>query len=304
MQQSYPDSSPSANSTLDGLEQQLSQLTIAVERLTSFVRISDHETTKLLERMPSSEQLEQLSTRPDDDEMKTRLVAIEETLAAVANKLAEDASVRLPDGSSALRSQLEAHAMVKRVCDEMKALSANFDKVTAEVARKNHVRLDHEKVAALMAGRVAASIEASMTRAEENVAAMLAEHESRLTALSSDLESQAVASIKSAVARLEASESRLSERLKTLTWRGIGQLASALIPFALVAWALASVLGLAGEMFGVGPLARWAWELFEAAPEWWHKLLLATVTLGAGAALVWLVVYRLGKWLSDKYRGW
>lgn len=302
MQQSYPDSSPSSNSKLDALEQQLTQVTIAVERLTGFVRICDVETTKLLERMPTLEQLEQLSTQPDD-EMTTRLVAIEKTLAAVANKLAEDGAVRLPDGSSALRSQLEAHAMMMRVCGEMKVLSSNFDKVTTEVARKNHVTLNHEKVAALMAGRVATSIDETMTRTESNVAAMLADHEARLTSLTSELENRAVSSIKSAVARLEASESRLSERLKTLTWRGIGQLSLALIPFALVAWALAAVLGLAGEVFGVGPIARWVWDLFVVAPEWWQKLLLAGVALGAGAALIWLVC-RLGMWLADKFRGW
>ncbi|WP_241179597.1 hypothetical protein [Pseudoclavibacter albus] len=274
-----------------------------ITELTSFVQICDQETGKRLDRLPTSRELERISTPQLDVETKKRLSEIEKTLASLAEVVTDQRAVMLPGGQRVSASQLEAYAMVERVCDEMKALISSFDKVTSEVARKNHVTLNHEKVAALMAGRVASSIEASMTRTEANVAAMLADHEARLTALTSDLENRATASIKGAVDRLEASESRLSERLKTLTWRGIGQLSLALVPFALVAWALAAVLGLAGEVFGVGPLARWAWGLFEAAPEWWQKLLLAGVALGAGAALIWLV-YRLGRWLSDKYRGW
>ena len=102
-------------SRLHAVEQQLSKLTKTVADLTAFMKVMDKRQEARMKRLSTSQQHEQPSRPPLDNETRSRIAEIETTLAAVASQLSSSEAVKLPDGSSVRRSDLDAHSMTARI---------------------------------------------------------------------------------------------------------------------------------------------------------------------------------------------
>ena len=89
---------------------------------------------------------------------------------------------------------------------------------------------------------------------------------------------------------------------KKLQWAGVGQIAMALVPLALVVFSFALIVDLGARVYGIGPIFSWIWDGFEAASGWW-KIPWALGGLSGAAGLTALVGW-LGVRLHDRYRGW
>lgn len=97
---------------------------------------------------------------------------------------------------------------------------------------------------------------------------------------------------------------KIAARLKSaLTWAGIGRVCATFLPVSLVFLAAAMLVNHGARMFGIAEIVDWAWASFVAAETWWLKVIIL-VTTGAGGVGVCWVAYRLGKKLSEVYRGW
>ena len=102
-------------------------------------------------------------------------------------------------------------------------------------------------------------------------------------------------------ASLERNERRLEDLEGRIPWTTVGKVAIAVLPlFASLLLVGGFVWGI-GSMFGIGPLFGWAWGLFTAASLWWHKLLIAAVTLGGAALFAWIVL-RVSKRVYNEMR--
>ena len=102
-------------SRLPAVEQQLSKPTKTVADLTAFVKVMDEQQEARMKRLSTSQPHEQPSRPPLDNETRSRIAEIEKTLAAVASQLSSSEAVKLPDGSSVRRSDLDAHSMMARI---------------------------------------------------------------------------------------------------------------------------------------------------------------------------------------------
>lgn len=210
--------------------------------------------------------------------------------------LGQSEAVRLPDGSTVRRSDVDAHSLSKGTNQKIEDLSSAVEVLVKEVRRKSSVRLDETKVVEGMTGRLAAAFEARMD-------VVLRAQEERLESVGAVRADSAVAALGRAQRSLEAVERRAAGLDRSLGWHGLGRTAAALLPFAMVSLALATLLGLTGQVLGVDALLGWAWDSFTAASTWWGKALIAVGTLSGTAALLWLVKVA-GGWLTDAYRGW
>lgn len=305
LQEQEPTSETSRPSTsrIDAVEQQLSKLTKAVSDLSGFVKVMDEVQTNKLVQLSTSQQRELPSTLPLDAETKNRLAEVEKTLQAIASQLSSSEVVRLPDGSSVTRSEIDAHAMMSALREQMKVVTSATERNTEAVTEKSRVKLDAEKVAATMTSRVGAEIDKLVGASTERVDQVLTAHETRLESLGRLQEVRVVSRLQEATKGLERAE-RMAEGLRrSLTLAGVGKVAMALIPFAIVGLVLASLLGLGGQLLGIGPVFAWAWSLFAAAETWWLKLIIATSTIGGALGVLW-VIKMLGQKLYETYRGW
>lgn len=156
--------------------------------------------------------------------------------------------------------------------------------------------LDVDKLTERATARLDKSLERAvdtrMTALEERIT----EHEQRMSTLG-------VERLSTITARAEKLDERLARTQRVMTLQSIGQLAAALVPFALVIIALAMILGLIGDLFGVGAIAGWLWSSFAAAQAWWAKALWAVGALAFAGGISAVVVWA-GRWLHDQYRGW
>ncbi|WP_133161107.1 hypothetical protein [Microterricola pindariensis] len=175
-------------------------------------------------------------------------------------------------------------------------MTSSVDQLAVAVKSKARVSVDADKVAAVVVGQVAAA-------SEKRVAALFDAQEQRLAALGAEQSTQVAMRLQEAIAVLAKAEARMERLPRALKWRGVGNVALALLPFALVALVFAQLLDMAGGIFGVGPLFGWAWDSFASVPEWWQKLLIALTTLTFAGAAIWLVL-KLGKVVAEAYKGW
>ncbi|WP_345313019.1 hypothetical protein [Gordonia alkaliphila] len=143
------------------------------------------------------------------------------------------------------------------------------------------VRLDAAKVAKAVTSQVG-----------EAVAAASAEHQLSVAA-----------STEAAAQRLESATATADRLSRALTWQGVGRVAAAAVPVALVLLSLALLTVPLGQLLGIGPLSQWAWDSFTAAGAWWSRLLIAVATLGVVGAAGY-GVFRAGQSLHRVYRGW
>lgn len=101
--------------------------------------------------------------------------------------------------------------------------------------------------------------------------------------------------------RLESAE-RTATRLKgSLSIAGVGRVALALTPIAMIIAMLWLLVVPVAEVLGVGPLTRWAWGSFEAARTVGSRALIAALTLAVIGA-VGYGIYRAGRWLYGELR--
>lgn len=144
-----------------------------------------------------------------------------------------------------------------------------------------------------------------------------------MSAILPDLTKAVTAAVDAAVSRataqtqraaVPAKELEVSEDLRvamvtadkltaSLTKAAWGRLALVTVPYTVVAVLLWLLVVPLAEVFGVGPLSRWAWTSFETAGTAWGRLGIAAATFAALAALGY-GIYRGGKKLAGIYRGW
>lgn len=93
---------------------------------------------------------------------------------------------------------------------------------------------------------------------------------------------------------------KLTSSLNRTAWV---RLALVAVPYTVVAVLLWLLVIPIAEVFGVGPLSRWAWASFETADTAWGRLGILAATLAVVAALGY-VIYRGGRKLAGIYRDW
>lgn len=233
------------------------------------------------------------------DEIVARQGKQETAISKLIELLSQTELIQLPNGESATRGELESLRLTRSTNEELRATTAALADVQAEVRKGHVVRLDEEKVAA----RLSRNLDQSLRDLDSRMETALAAQEARLEGIGQARAAAVAAELTEAARRLERAEDRVRSLQRTITWQGVGRVALALVPFAVVGLVLAGTLGLLGTAFGVGPLLGWAWSSFEAASAWWAKALIAAGALGGASLAVWLVA-RLGRKVSDAYRGW
>ena len=265
--------------------------------VVSQLRIELEQTQRSMKQSASS-------TSPDASEGKLdAIVARQEKQEAAISKLIELLSqteaIKLPSGETVARGELESLRLTRSTNEELRATTAALAEVQAEVRKGHVVRLDEDKVA----GRLSRNLDQSLRDLDSRMEAALTAQEARLEGIGQARAAAVAAELTEAARRLERAEDRVRSLQRAITWQGVGRVALALVPFAVVGLVLAGTLGLLGTAFGVGPLLGWAWSSFEAATAWWAKALIAAGALGGASLAVWLVA-RLGRKVSDAYRGW
>ncbi len=219
-------------------------------------------------------------------------------IALMGEMLTQTEAIKLPSGETVTRGDVESLRLTRSISATLEETTAALADVQAEVRRGHVVRLNEDKVVA----RLSRNLEASMRERDSRLEAALTAQEARLEGIGQVRAAAVAAELTEAARRLERAEDRVRSLQRAITWQGVGRVALALVPFAVVALVLAGTLGLLGTAFGVGPLLGWAWSSFEAASAWWAKALIAAGTVGGVSLAVWLVA-RLGGKVSDAYRG-
>ena len=155
--------------------------------------------------------------------------------------------------------------------------------------------------------RAAAQLDQQLARALaprlDAIAARLDAHERRVNGLGTDKVGAVAASLEALDQQLDRVGHKVEKARKLVDWRGLGLVAAALLPVAIIALACAIVLWIGGDVLGVGPLAHWAWASFARAQTWWVKALIGAGAIGGVIALSWLI-YTIGHWIYEKYQGW
>ncbi|WP_422114729.1 hypothetical protein [Brachybacterium sp. UNK5269] len=182
-------------------------------------------------------------------------------------------------------------------------MASETELLAKEVHAKTHVKVDNEKVAQFVAAKLGAEIDAKVAESAGRVDKLLKSQEARLAELGDARVSEVTKTLQGATKGLERAERVVSGMKRSLTWAGVGKVAAASIPFALVVLALVMLLGLGGQLFGIGPVFSWAWASFAAAEAWWAKVLIALSTIAGALGVLW-VVKVLGQKLYATYRGW
>lgn len=307
-QSSSPTSNPSTL-RLDAIEQQLTKLTTAVSELAQYVKVMDEAQTGKLTAL-TSQQREQPSKLPLDDETRSRLSEIEKTLAAVASQLSSSEAVKLPDGSSVRRSDLDAHSMMARIEKQLATTAQSSAELAEAVKKRGRVTIDVDKVNAHFAGqldgRLQRALEPSVARLEQ----ALDGFEARVANVGRQRAVQAVQEVEAVVAKaddvvdaVKAAERRVAALESKVTWTAVGRMGLALLPLTAVLLVIGGLVGGVAYAAGFGPLLGWAWGSFSGTSVWWQKALIAIGTLGGLAgfgALVWWLAQRLG----EDFRHW
>jgi len=107
----------------------------------------------------------------DRTNVRNRLAEIEKTLAAVASQLSASEAVKLSDGSSVKRSDLDAHSMMTRTGQSVDTMAQSSAELAEAVKKRGRVTIDVDKVNAHFAGqldsRLQRALEPSVARLEQ-----------------------------------------------------------------------------------------------------------------------------------------
>ncbi len=297
-------------STLPAVEQQLTQLTSAVNALKSYVTEMDAVMSERLDRMSISPQPVLPSPPSFEDSTMTRLNEIERTLFAIASTLTHSQTVTLPDGESVTRSELDSYAMMTRIVTQLEMTSAASAELADAVRQRGVIRVDPGRLAAHAVGvlddRLSQAVEAPVSRVE----AVLTSFESRVATLGAQKAAEAseraervTEKATEVAAAVTAAERRVDALSARVTWTAVGRLSLALLPLAAALLLVGGLTTGAAHALGIGPLLTWAWTSFGAATEWWQKAAIAAGTLGAIAVGAWLV-HIVALRLRDAYGRW
>lgn len=287
----------------DADRQQIEKLTKTVAEQNAYIKLVDEEQTKRLDQLSTSQPPEQPSTASLDDETKTRLSEIESTLAAVAQQLSESALVKLRDGSSMKRTDLEALSVLKSVLTELKTTTSASTDLAEAVRRRGQVTIDTDKLTEhavkMLDTRLARAVEAPVRGVEQVIAGF----ERRVENVSTKKLDEVTASAVKLERTADAAERRIDRLSTAMSWTTVGRVCLALLPFAVAIIILGGLVGGVTQMLGIGPLFGWAWDSFAAATTWSSKVLIAVGSL-AGCGLFGWLVWWIGKKVHANFQGW
>lgn len=311
-EQRASETSEALMSRLEDVEEQTRQLTNAVNKVSGFLKAMDEAQSAEIKRLSRSisQQHEQPSQTQLDDETKNRLSEIEKTLSAIAEQLSASGAVKLSDGSTVKRSDLDSYSMMQSLKSTMQTMTSALGELKHVVGNGRTVRVDIDRLSAhtvrVLDQRLSQAVEAPIKRVESTLEGF----EHRVASLGADKISEAAQRLDQTLAKAEevvTTVSRTERRLEVLegylTWTTVGRICLALVPLAMVLVILGGLTMGAFYALGFGPLLGWAWGSFEAATSWWAKGLIPLATL-SGVAGFAAVVWRLGERLREEFGTW
>ncbi len=311
-EQRASETSEALMSRLEDVEEQTRQLTNAVNKVSGFLKAMDEAQSAEIKRLSRSisQQHEQPSQTQLDDETKNRLSEIEKTLSAIAEQLSASGAVKLSDGSTVKRSDLDSYSMMQSLKSPMQTMTSALGELKHVVGNGRTVHVDIDRLSAhtvrVLDQRLSQAVEAPIKRVESTLEGF----EHRVASLGADKISEAAQRLDQTLAKAEevvTTVSRTERRLEVLegylTWTTVGRICLALVPLAMVLVILGGLTMGAFYALGFGPLLGWAWGSFEAATSWWAKGLIALATL-SGVAGFAAVVWRLGERLREEFGTW
>ena len=290
-------------SRLEDVEEQTRQLTNAVNKVSGFLKAMDEAQSAEIKRLSRSisQQHEQPSQTQLDDETKNRLSEIEKTLSAIAEQLSASGAVKLSDGSTVKRSDLDSYSMMKQLNSDLTKTTSALDELKQVVGNGRTVRVDIDRFSAytvdVLDQRLSQAVEAPIKRVESTLEGF----EHRVASLGTERLSEVHRAVEESLSELNEARRNIEAVERRVTFVGISRLALAVLPlFASLLLVGGLVWGL-GSMVGIGPLFGWAWGSFMAASLWWQKALIAAATLGGAALFIW-VVLRVSRWVYEELR--
>ncbi len=302
-EQRASETSEALMSRLEDVEEQTRQLTNAVNKVSGFLKAMDEAQSAEIKRLSRSilQQHEQPSQTQLDDETKNRLSEIEKTLSAIAEQLSASGAVKLSDGSTVKRSDLDSYSMMKQLNSDLTKTTSALDELKQVVGNGRTVRVDIDRLSAytvdVLDQRLSQAVEAPIKRVESTLEGF----EHRVASLGTERLSEVHRAVEESLSRLNEARQEIEAVERRVTFVGISRLALAVLPlFASLLLVGGLVWGL-GSMVGIGPLFGWAWGSFMAASLWWQKALIAAATLGGAALFVWLVL-RVSRWVYEELR--
>lgn len=302
-EQRASETSEALMSRLEDVEEQTRQLTNAVNKVSGFLKAMDEAQSAEIKRLSRSilQQHEQPSQTQLDDETKNRLSEIEKTLSAIAEQLSASGAVKLSDGSTVKRSDLDSYSMMKQLNSDLTKTTSALDELKQVVGNGRTVRVDIDRLSAytvdVLDQRLSQAVEAPIKRVESTLEGF----EHRVASLGTERLSEVHRAVEESLSELNEARRNIEAIERRVTFVGISRLALAVLPlFASLLLVGGLVWGL-GSMVGIGPLFGWAWGSFMAASLWWQKALIAAATLGGAALFVWLVL-RVSRWVYEELR--
>ena len=212
------------DSRLDGIEQQLTKLTKAVNDLSGFVKVMDQVHTAKLKELTSL-QREQPLTPLLDDGTRNRLSEIEKTLAELAKTVTDERVVKLSSGESVRASQLDSLTLTRQINEKLETMSRNSAELAEAVNKRGRIVIDTGKLEQhavdVLDQRLAKAVEPSVTRVEQTLSGF----ESKVAAVGTPRVAEASEKVEKVtgkaedvVAAVRAAERRLEALERKVTW--------------------------------------------------------------------------------------
>ena len=302
-EQRASETSEALMSRLEDVEEQTRQLTNAVNKVSGFLKAMDEAQSAEIKRLSRSilQQHEQPSQTQLDDETKNRLSEIEKTLSAIAEQLSASGAVKLSDGSTVKRSDLDSYSMMKQLNSDLTKTTSALDELKQVVGNGRTVRVDIDRLSAytvdVLDQRLSQAVEAPIKRVESTLEGF----EHRVASLGTERLSEVHRAVEESLSELNEARQNIEAVERRVTFVGISRLALAVLPLFASLLLVGGLVWGVMSMFGIGPLFGWAWGAFAAASLWWQKALIAAATLGGAALFVW-VVLRVSRWVYEELR--
>ena len=302
-EQRASETSEALMSRLEDVEEQTRQLTNAVNKVSGFLKAMDEAQSAEIKRLSRSilQQHEQPSQTQLDDETKNRLSEIEKTLSAIAEQLSASGAVKLSDGSTVKRSDLDSYSMMKQLNSDLTKTTSALDELKQVVGNGRTVRVDIDRLSAytvdVLDQRLSQAVEAPIKRVESTLEGF----EHRLASLGTERLSEVHRAVEESLSELNEARQNIEAVERRVTFVGISRLALAVLPLFASLLLVGGLVWGVMSMFGIGPLFGWAWGAFAAASLWWQKALIAAATLGGAALFIW-VVLRVSRWVYEELR--
>ena len=302
-EQRASETSEALMSRLEDVEEQTRQLTNAVNKVSGFLKAMDEAQSAEIKRLSRSilQQHEQPSQTQLDDETKNRLSEIEKTLSAIAEQLSASGAVKLSDGSTVKRSDLDSYSMMKQLNSDLTKTTSALDELKQVVGNGRTVRVDIDRLSAytvdVLDQRLSQAVEATIKRVESTLEGF----EHRVASLGTERLSEVHRAVEESLSELNEARQNIEAVERRVTFVGISRLALAVLPLFASLLLVGGLVWGVMSMVGIGPLFGWAWGAFAAASLWWQKALIAAATLGGAALFIW-VVLRVSRWVYEELR--